>query len=373
MQQDFFGDRLRQLRLINDKSLQNVGDAISTTKQYIQQLEAGLQKPSDLMLHVLADYFQVNTNFFASTCNTIHEEECFFRKAKSTPANIKEKAETYTALLEEYIKFLDDDEFDLPENLFMKNKENYRELNREDIDRLANEFRKTCGLDDLTPIDNMTNVLETSGAIVTYFDDLSEKVDAFSLNRGRPIVVRNDKKNNGCRLRFDLAHECGHLVLHDVNEIDDVMEDQANNFASSFLLPKNGFFREFSELFSNKNINWSKFMELKLRWKVSFAAIIYRAYDLGLIDAVKYRNAYIYLRKTGQSKKEWGDDEITIETSSLLKNMTYELIDNSTDDILEFIHRKGWSIGLLEKILPFDVSKLRKKIDKNSNIIHLEF
>ncbi|MBD5398027.1 ImmA/IrrE family metallo-endopeptidase [bacterium] len=373
MQKDFFGDRLRQLRLINDKSLQNVGDAIATTKQYIQQLETGLQKPSDFMLQVLADYFHVNTRFFTSVYNKIQEEECFFRKVKSTPTNIKEKAESYTSLFEEYIRFLDEEEFDLPQSLFLKNKVDYKKLNREDIDKLADDFRKNCGLDDETPIENMTKVLENSGAIVTYFNDLSEKVDAFSINRTRPIIVRNDKKDNGCRLRFDLAHECGHLVLHDENDSDDEIEEQANNFASSLLLPRKGFFKEFYELFTSKNINWRKLIELKLRWKVSCAAIIHRAYDLNIIDTVRYRSAYIYLRKTGQTKKEWGDEKIEIENSSLLQDMTCELINNSVDDIICFLEQKGWSIDLFEKILPFDISKLREKMAQSENIIHLRF
>ena len=47
MSNKFYGERLRQLRLINDKSLLDVGEAIITSKQYIQQLETDVQSPTE--------------------------------------------------------------------------------------------------------------------------------------------------------------------------------------------------------------------------------------------------------------------------------------------------------------------------------------
>ena len=240
---------------------------------------------------------------------------------------------------------------------------------------LAEELRKEWGLDVETPIDDMTKALENAGAIVTYFNELSDKVDAFSISRNRPLVIRNNEKYNGCRLRFDLAHECGHLVLHkcsDNAEDIELKEEQANRFASAFLLPRKGFFQEFYSVFAGININWCKMAELKKRWKVSFASMVHRAYDLNLINAVKYRNAYIYLRKSGQSKIERGDAYINIETSSLLENMTNDLIENNIEDLASFIRNKGWSANLFEKVLPFNVDKVKEYMIKNNNIINFQ-
>ena len=210
----FYGERLRQLRLINDKSLLDVGNAIYTTKQYIQQLERDVQKPTELTLDALASYFDVLPNFFELPySNRIYEADCYFRKAKSTPLNVKEKAQHFASLLEDYVAFIED-EFDLPSISFLEKDYDYTKLSNLQIEQAADELRKSWGLDLDTPIDNMTKALENAGAIVTYFDELSDKIDAFSINRKRPIVIRNNEKESGCRLRFDLAHECGHLVLH---------------------------------------------------------------------------------------------------------------------------------------------------------------
>ncbi len=375
MSEEFIGDRLRQIRLINEKSLQDIGEAISATKQYIQQIEAGLQQPTKMTQNALADYFGVSKSFFMQTYNHIYETECNFRKAKSTPVNIKEKAQQYASLLEEYIKFLDEDEFDLPTISFLNEDIDYKNLSALNIEMLAEELRKEWGLDVETPIDDMTKALENAGAIVTYFNELSDKVDAFSISRNRPLVIRNNEKYNGCRLRFDLAHECGHLVLHkcsDNAEDIELKEEQANRFASAFLLPRKGFFQEFYSVFAGININWCKMAELKKRWKVSFASMVHRAYDLNLINDVKYRNAYIYLRKSGQSKIERGDAYINIETSSLLENMTNDLIENNIEDLASFIRNKGWSANLFEKVLPFNVDKVKEYMIKNNNIINFQ-
>lgn len=376
MSNKFYGERLRQLRLINDKSLQEVGSAILTTKQYIQQLETDLQNPTDVTVDALSSYFEVSPKFFEIPyTNRIYEADCYFRKAKSTPLNVKEKAQHFASLLEDYVNFIED-EFDLPPIQFLEKDFDYKEITYSLIEQVADELRGAWGLDLETPIDNMTKAIENAGAIVTYFDELSDKIDAFSINRKRPIVIRNNEKDSGCRLRFDLAHECGHLVLHkfiDNSFEDDIKEDQANRFASAFLLPRRGFAKEFHDVFLGQRINWGKMLQLKKRWKVSFGAIIRRAYDLGMIDAVKYRGACIYLRKSGQSKKEAGDDYIDIENSNLLNNITDNLINDYICDIIKFIKNSGWSESLMEKIISMKLPTLRNiiKNTSNSNIVDI--
>ncbi len=370
MSNKFYGERLRQLRLINDKSLLEVGEAILTTKQYIQQLETDVQSPTELTLDALASYFNVAPRFFEIPySNRIYETDCYFRKAKSTPSNVKEKAQHFASLLEEYVNFIEE-EFELPLISFLDKDFDYKTLSQNQIEQAADELRLAWGLDLDTPIDNMTKALENAGAIVTYFSELSDKVDAFSINRKRPIVIRNNEKDSGCRLRFDLAHECGHLVLHkfiDNSFEDEIKEEQANRFASAFLLPRRGFCKEFYEIFLGSRINWSRMLKLKERWKVSFGAIVRRAYDLGMIDAVKYRGACIYLRKSGQAKKEQGDDYIEIEGSNLLTNITKTLVNDYVLDIVDFVKNRGWSEELIEKITSVSLPKLKEAIMLNSS------
>ena len=133
-----------------------------------------------------------------------------------------------------------------------------------EIELAAEECRKTWGLGLTTPIAKMTRVLENAGVVITQFNGVSEKVDALSLNRKFPIIVRNDAKESVCRMRFDLAHECGHFVLHDgVETGDQITESEANKFASAFLFPRAAFINEFISA-KNTRLDWKLIYKLKI-------------------------------------------------------------------------------------------------------------
>jgi Zn-dependent peptidase ImmA (M78 family) len=68
-------------------------------------------------------------------------------------------------------------------------------------------------------------------------------------------------------------------------------EAAADRFAGAFLLPRGAFAREFR----TSPFSWNHVFELKKRWKASAAAIVKRAYDLRLIDAVDYRQSFKYM------------------------------------------------------------------------------
>ena len=156
--------------------------------------------------------------------------------------------------------------------------------------------------------------------MITQFKGVSEKVDALSLNRKFPIIIRNDAKEGICRMRFDLAHECGHFVLHDgVETGDHITESEANKFASAFLFPRTAFMNEFIST-KDTRLSWKLIYKLKIRWGMSAKAILYRAYHLDLISAQQYRSGNVHLNKTNQSKMEDYDEDIQPETPELLVN-----------------------------------------------------
>jgi len=72
-------------------------------------------------------------------------------------------------------------------------------------------------------------------------------------------------------------------------------EAEANRFASAFLLPRKAFSRDFRM----KSFSWEHVFDLKRRWRVSAAAIVKRGYDLGLLGAVEYRQAFKYMSAKG--------------------------------------------------------------------------
>jgi len=174
--------------------------------------------------------------------------------------------------------------------------------------------------------------------VVTTFEGVSASIDAFSYMHSRPIVVRNTAKVSNSRARFDMAHELGHLVLHQGMEADSPsLEDQANQFASAFLLPRTAFLKEFPK---HHRIDWFELLQMKTRWGVSIQAIIRRAYDLGLIGAVQYRNAHVYISRNGWKTREPGEDSIPPETPEIIPT-AFQLLAKqgvSSEDIARELH-----------------------------------
>jgi Zn-dependent peptidase ImmA (M78 family)/DNA-binding XRE family transcriptional regulator len=318
----FYGERLRLARLIKGFTLQELGDAVSVSRQSIHQYESDVRAPAEDILHALAETLQITPHFFGiGHLGDVKPEQCHFRKRQTTPAGMKNRVQAYSTILEQLISELHE-HLDLPEDRFnLVDCEKIPELNAPIIEKIAEGARDRWGVPIDAPIDNLINILENQGAIVTCFEGVSDKVDALSVNRKYPIIIRNMAKTSACRMRFDLAHECGHLVMHNGIETGcKKTEREADMFASAFLFPRHSFSREFpSCLTSTGEIVWKKVYDLKLRWKISARAIIYRAHFLGFLNAQQYRNANVWFSKTRQSKSEKYDEQVPFETPHVLQ------------------------------------------------------
>ena len=61
---------------------------------------------------------------------------------------------------------------------------------------------------------------------------MSQRID------GMPVLFFVNVDSPADRVRYTLAHELGHMVLHTTDLKDDAaMEDEADEFAGAFLLP----------------------------------------------------------------------------------------------------------------------------------------
>lgn len=116
------------------------------------------------------------------------------------------------------------------------------------------------------------------------------------------------------RLRFDVSHELGHLLLHEDTATGDAKtERQANRFAGAFLAPRESFYDECPRSWSLK-----AFKQLKFRWKMSIAALLYRAKDLGCLSTSSYQRAMIQFRHYRRDEgAEWNVEKPSIVAQAL--------------------------------------------------------
>lgn len=313
IQAPFQGNRLRYARLLAAKSLDELGEAVGVSRQYLHQLETGAKLPSSDLRLALEDALGVTKRFFSLPLSTsVAESDCHFRKLRTASRVAMSHAAARGTLVEQLATVLDS-RLRLPVVDFPDFGQPNKVIAAE---KIATATRMHWSLSSDAPISNITRVLERAGALVVSFPDISDRVDALSISRRRPIIVRSSTKTAAVRLRFDLAHECGHLIMHNgIMTGDHETEEQAHRFASAFLFPAEAFFREFPRV---KRMDWSILYALKVRWGMSMRAMVRRAYDLEIIDSAQYRVANINLVKSGQGKSERGDDVLIAEQPELV-------------------------------------------------------
>jgi Zn-dependent peptidase ImmA (M78 family)/transcriptional regulator with XRE-family HTH domain len=168
------------------------------------------------------------------------------------------------------------------------------------------------------PIRNLTETIENAGGIVIRHDFGTRKADAISewIDPAPPIFFVNAHQDiTGDRLRFSMAHELGHLIMHRYPVPD--MEEQADRFAAEFLLPEKEIAHQLTRL------TLPKLAALKQYWKVSMGSLIEQAYRLGNISKSQRSRLIIQLRSDTRSYREPIDTDIPIEKPSLLNELIH--------------------------------------------------
>lgn len=325
--------KLKEARVARGLSLAQLSKLIGISSQAISQFEKGETKPSPATLIKLIDTLEFPINFFCSMNDEESEENIiYFRSNKNITNKLKDACKVRINWIKKTYSLIDS-YFQLPK----LDVPNFGELDVESIDNIEIEditlkLRKYWGLDK-SPINNLLDMLQSKGFVITKLKIGTKKIDAFSTwIDGVPYIFLGDDKDSAVRLRFDLAHELGHLLLHkniDKEELDDdkdlydKMEYQANYFASAFLLPL--------ETFNKEVISSSidSFILLKRRWNVSIAAMIKRCQISNILtdNQIRYLNSQMI--KYGYYRKEPLDEEIKKEKPYLFKQAFQILLDNN--------------------------------------------
>ncbi len=200
---------------------------------------------------------------------------------------------------------------------------------------VANYNRKLLKLSKDEPVKNIFSMLESHGILIYEIDEI-EKFDGVSFisDKGFAIIIVNKNFSND-RKRFTIAHELGHILLHNENNFPISLyrdkEKEANEFASELLMPENEIKN------SLKNLKLSDLSDLKRYWLTSMSSIIRKAKDLNSIDENRYKYFMIEMSRSGYNKKE--PIEVFIDKPTAIKN-AYALLKNelsfNMDDFVRF-------------------------------------
>lgn len=162
------------------------------------------------------------------------------------------------------------------------------------------------------PVRNLATQIESAGAVIFTLGLDTEKFDALSLwAPDLPPVLFVNEKFPGDRLRFNLAHELGHLIMHATPSAD--QEAEADRFASEFLMPAEEIKPQLTRL------TFERLATLKSYWKVSIQALIVRAHTLGTITERQMRTLFMKMSANGWRKREPVD--VPVEKPTVVKSL----------------------------------------------------
>ncbi len=181
------------------------------------------------------------------------------------------------------------------------------------------------------PVRNLTQSIESAGAIVIPHDFKTRLIDAVSQwIPGLPPMMLVNTTFPMDRLRYTIAHEVGHLIMH--RTIGPDAENEANTFAAELLLPSDNVK---PDLF---NLSLPVMASLKEYWGVSMAAILKRAGDLGCITPRHARTLWMEMSKLGYRRHEPGT--VPTERPALIYELLrvhQDSLDYSLEDLAEIL------------------------------------
>lgn len=356
MKSSFNGARLKFARQYNTLTIGEVAEKIGVSTQAVSQFENNKTEPKTENLFQIVNllgfpkefYFEedrtdikVGTTYFRSMASTSKKDQ------KSQIEKVKLLGIIYNCI-EKFISFP---------------KFNLRCSSIYDLEKLAQEVREQWELGD-GPIPNIIDVMERNGVIISSTFEENDKIDAYSQvwMMGReavPLVVLGHEKNF-FRQQFNAAHELGHIITDGVYDIEEMskldyrnMENQMNYFAGALLIPKEKYLRD---LCSRRKTDYQFYLELKRKYKVSAAALVVRANQLGAISANQYQ--YIMKQRSvrGYIKEEPYDKEISAFKPRYLKQAMKMIVHDNKISGDEFMDELGISLSksMVEKLLGLD-------------------
>ncbi|WP_320628448.1 hypothetical protein [Listeria monocytogenes] len=155
-----------------------------------------------------------------------------------------------------------------------------------------------------------------------------------------------------------------------------IIEKEANDFASFFLLPKDKFLKDFSTI--SKESNPESYLDLKMKHMASIGALEYRAYKMGLLTFEENRYFYATLNRKNYKKNEPLDEDIAIIRPGKVRSLLDLIFKNhlfSLNDILNdyYIDRSFLEslFGIENKFLSKYSEESNREYFNSSNVVSL--
>jgi Zn-dependent peptidase ImmA (M78 family)/transcriptional regulator with XRE-family HTH domain len=149
------------------------------------------------------------------------------------------------------------------------------------------------------PVLNLVSLVEAAGGIVVRQEFESHRINAISVwHPGVGPLFTLNRTLSPESQRFILAHELGHMIIHEGEPPREEAELEADQFAEELLMPA-------AEIAGDLlDIDVRKALALKPYWRVPMQSLILRAQHLDIITYGRSRSLHAYMNKAGYLRSE---------------------------------------------------------------------
>ncbi len=336
----FDGGRVTALRELLGLNQRYVSTEIGISPSALSQTESRGTRPSATNLARLAALFEVSAVAFAEQPKHEIILQPQFRHLRRTPKREQRKAaELVNATVRVAQALRSDVRFPEPFNLSVPVDPDVPIQDVADaVEQAAAATRDALDIAPLEPLgESVVGTLEAGGITIVRDPETDANIDAYSaIVGGLPVIVLDGGTGSVWdRDNFNLAHELGHLVMHQgIEHLPGTksVEAQAHRFAGAFLGPAPALRLELPD-----NADWQRYLQLKRRWGLSMAALVYRAKDLRVIDETMYTRAMKQRSAHGWRRLEPGSADRSLPEPSYLARAAI-LAELSTADLAHRAH-----------------------------------
>lgn len=306
---------------------QDLAERLNTQKAFISKIEHGELGVTETLLDSISKATSYPVNFFFQP-GTILPTNLSYRKRKKVPAKVITPIEAKFNIVRNNLQYL----------TRSLNKQaplipTFKVTEENTPNAIAKAVRQYLNIQKPV-IDNLTKVLEQQGIMVSCFDFGSERVDSRSIltDDQFPIIFLN-RSHLGDRLRFSLAFQLGHLVMHTYSPVpaDREISHEANLFAAELLMPEETIREDFMD-----GITLPILAQLKRKWKVSMISLLYRADDLGFLTPNQKRYLVQQFNDAKIRRREPVELDVAKEQPCLIHQMVVELCNQETLSLPQF-------------------------------------
>lgn len=322
MSTTFIPARLEMARAIRQITATDLAAAASISAPWISQIENVKKTPGPDLVRELARVLNFPVEFFYRPVKTQPPSDAFHFRATSKLAKKDEATARSLSTLAIELSDWIEATYHSPAPAVPEVQDLIGSDDELAPEQAAEAVRGAWGL-GVAPVKNLLQLLESKGAKVYSAGGPLQAIDAFSFRHGATPVIFLNVHKSAERLRFDLAHELGHLVMHGGSlnvEPGKEKEQAANDFASSFLMPRS----DVIGAIHGNNLMLEDVLMLKRRWRVSAMALNLRAHRLGVISDWTYSTLAKQLSMAGFRRGEPGSD-LRTESSSLLTQVMSDM------------------------------------------------